>query len=82
VPCSQCQSAAIVGVRYRCLTCSSFDLCANCEAVSEHQHSLLKIKWPGQSQEFEKVLQLPFKQLMSVQRAEGSKDISYEAAGW
>lgn len=41
--CSICNSSPIVGIRYRCLDCISYNLCSFCEVHSEHMHPLLKL---------------------------------------
>lgn len=47
--CDFCQNT-IQGTRYKCMLCSNFDLCQNCEAlpipVHEPTHSFLKLKSP------------------------------------
>lgn len=46
VSCNYCGMSPIRGVRYRCLECPDFDMCAGCEANSIHNkfHQLLVIK--------------------------------------
>ena len=48
VVCDICNTTPIVGIRYKCLQCHDFDLCAKCEASGEHpaSHQLLKMKQP------------------------------------
>jgi len=43
--CRSCDAAPIRGVRYRCLQCVDYDLCAKCEASHSHDpmHTLVKI---------------------------------------
>lgn len=47
--CDECGKKNIEGVRYKCAVCADFDLCEQCEATSNHDHPLLKIKHPGQA---------------------------------
>ena len=44
VTCDECSACPIVGVRYKCVVCPDFDVCATCEAKSTHAHPFLKIK--------------------------------------
>jgi len=38
VTCDGCEASHFVGLRYRCLTCSNYDLCQNCYRDSENMH--------------------------------------------
>jgi len=46
VTCDGCGVKPIEGVRYKCLVCPNFDLCAKCEEKNQHPsgHTLLKLK--------------------------------------
>lgn len=46
ITCDGCGTQPIRGVRYKCLVCPNFDLCATCEAKNDHpsDHTLLKLK--------------------------------------
>ncbi|TKA81199.1 hypothetical protein B0A55_02631 [Friedmanniomyces simplex] len=48
ISCEECGESPIRGVRYHCLNCPDFDLCATCEIVTAHQktHVMAKIKIP------------------------------------
>jgi hypothetical protein len=48
VSCDGCKKSPIVGVRFKCIECFNFDLCAACEASGAHpaDHPMLKIKLP------------------------------------
>ena len=41
----------IVGIRYNCLECPTFNFCAACEEKIEHEHNLLKMKKPEEKSE-------------------------------
>jgi hypothetical protein len=45
VSCNICQSQVIYGVRYKCCVCACYNLCAGCEEMNFHSHSLLKLKY-------------------------------------
>lgn len=38
----------MIGTRYKCAVCKSFDYCSKCEAFKDHEHAMLKIKRPEQ----------------------------------
>ncbi|KAK0783774.1 hypothetical protein LTR91_014050 [Friedmanniomyces endolithicus] len=46
--CEECGESPIRGIRYHCLNCPDFDVCATCEVTTVHQktHVLAKIKIP------------------------------------
>jgi len=46
VKCSSCQKYPIVGIRYKCMQCKSYDLCEECEKKQglKHGHLLLKLR--------------------------------------
>ena len=46
IKCSLCQKFPIVGIRYKCLQCKSYDLCEECEKTHgmKHGHLLLKLR--------------------------------------
>ncbi|SMQ50708.1 unnamed protein product [Zymoseptoria tritici ST99CH_3D7] len=48
IRCESCSIMPIRGIRYHCLNCPDFDLCATCEAHAVHQntHVFAKIKIP------------------------------------
>lgn len=46
VSCDNCGQTPITGIRYKCITCANFDLCANCELALNHPHPMIKIKTP------------------------------------
>ena len=43
VQCDGCGITPIVGIRYKCSTCSNYDLCEACEGTKDHPHSFLKL---------------------------------------
>ena len=46
IKCSLCQRFPIIGIRYKCLQCKSFNLCEECEKSQgmKHGHLLLKLR--------------------------------------
>ena len=46
VQCKVCQKFPIVGIRYKCIKCKSFDLCETCESKvgEKHEHYLLQLR--------------------------------------
>lgn len=56
--CKSCFASPIVGIRYKCLRCPSFNLCENCEPIVEHEHNLMKMK---KCEEEEEKCESPFK---------------------
>ena len=56
--CKSCFATPIVGIRYKCLRCPSFNLCENCEPIVEHEHNLMKMK---RCEEEESKCESPFK---------------------
>lgn len=46
--CDHCHAYPIVGTRYACANCTSYDLCEQCEALDlhDHTHVFLKIRRP------------------------------------
>lgn len=44
IKCSACRKEPIVGLRYQCVNCREFNLCAACENVSTHPHNFYKIR--------------------------------------
>ena len=46
IKCSICQKFPIIGTRYKCLQCKSYDLCEECEKTHgmKHGHLLLKLR--------------------------------------
>jgi hypothetical protein len=34
----------IIGIRYKCIECPTFNFCSSCEEKIEHEHNLLKMK--------------------------------------
>ena len=53
IKCNKCEMENIQGIRYKCLTCPSFNLCKNCEANTDHDinHILIKIRKPLKEEE-------------------------------
>ena len=51
VACDMCGANPIVGVRFKCMTCDDYDLCAGCEAKGGHDssHPLIKMAVPRRS---------------------------------
>ena len=45
IKCSLCQKFPIVGIRYKCVKCKSYDLCEECEKTQgpKHGHNFLKL---------------------------------------
>ena len=52
IKCSNCGMKNIIGIRYKCTTCSNYNLCEECEDSIEHDdtHVFLKIKEPVESE--------------------------------
>ena len=46
VECDLCKTSPIMGIRYQCVECADFDLCADCENSNVHAHSLIKWRNP------------------------------------
>lgn len=48
ITCDICNTGPIIGVRYKCLSCSDYDMCEECAAKKEHNpdHPLLKLAKP------------------------------------
>ena len=46
IKCNACQKFPIVGIRYKCIQCKSYDLCEQCERKfgEKHGHLLLKLR--------------------------------------
>jgi hypothetical protein len=42
ISCNNCKTIPIVGYRYKCLECSNYNLCQQCEKTIEHEHNLIK----------------------------------------
>jgi len=51
VECDGCGVHPMVGIRYKCHTCSNFDYCEKCEATKEHPHPFVKLKKPEPADE-------------------------------
>jgi CRISPR/Cas system-associated protein Cas10 (large subunit of type III CRISPR-Cas system) len=49
VECDVCRVSPIKGIRYRCITCADYDLCAVCENLTEHVHALIKLRRPDKA---------------------------------
>lgn len=48
VICDGCDQNGIQGVRYKCLICPDYDLCATCEGKRIHdEHTMIRIPKPG-----------------------------------
>ena len=49
VTCDSCDAKPIRGIRWRCANCLDYDLCSDCEAVSDHPitHIFYKVKIPA-----------------------------------
>jgi len=52
IPCSNCKVNPIVGNRFMCPQCESFNLCYLCEDQIEHEHALLKVKAKKQADNY------------------------------
>ena len=52
--CSQCGQSPIEGIRYFCLTCSSYELCEKCEKKygKKHGHDMLMLRRPNDLNKF------------------------------
>ncbi len=47
--CNSCGKSPIIGVRYSCSVCPSYNLCSDCEAKGVHsEHILMKVRTPEQ----------------------------------
>ena len=55
IQCNACQKYPIVGIRYNCIQCKSFNLCEACEKKfgEKHGHALLKLRNNEQIKIFE-----------------------------
>jgi Ca2+-binding EF-hand superfamily protein len=49
ITCNACETKPIRGIRWRCVNCSDFDLCSDCEAANIHNrtHLFYKIRVPA-----------------------------------
>lgn len=48
IVCDGCDRNGIEGVRYKCLGCVDYDLCASCEAKGVHtEHNMIRITDPN-----------------------------------
>jgi len=45
-----------VGIRWKCLVCTEYDLCDRCYASGAHEHQMLKIEHPS---DYESVEAMP-----------------------
>ncbi|CAD8112630.1 unnamed protein product [Paramecium sonneborni] len=53
--CDGCQTAPIVGTRFKCLECPNFDLCESCQFKNlHHNHKLFKISNPQELEDYQK----------------------------
>jgi hypothetical protein len=59
IKCYKCHTNPIVGIRYKCLECESYDLCEECEAKygKSHGHAFLKLRNTSQVDMFVKKLE-------------------------
>ncbi|OMJ84700.1 hypothetical protein SteCoe_14158 [Stentor coeruleus] len=48
--CDGCNKNPIIGPRFKCLVCYSFDYCENCERAKYHEHLFLKLTKPQDAQ--------------------------------
>jgi hypothetical protein len=48
ITCSNCKATDIKGIRYKCTSCSNYNLCETCEALNTHDiyHIFIKIRIP------------------------------------
>ena len=48
ITCSNCKAPDIKGIRYKCASCSNYNLCETCEALNTHDnhHIFIKIRIP------------------------------------
>ena len=53
IKCNNCGKENIKGIRYKCLQCSNFNLCGECESYLDHEpnHILIKIRKPIKEEE-------------------------------
>jgi hypothetical protein len=88
IVCSSCKDEfGILGIRYQCILCEHFNLCSGCEQVVEHEHSLVKVKQPGQAitkgmllERFKKELVVPAEQPVGMPVGHYVPSISREEA--
>ena len=43
--CTGCGISPIVGIRYKCIKCPSFNFCEACQATISHDHNMIKMKY-------------------------------------
>lgn len=46
ISCDHCHKMNFTGKRFKCLICSDFDLCQECEKISPHNHAMVRISIP------------------------------------
>ncbi|OMJ96339.1 hypothetical protein SteCoe_77 [Stentor coeruleus] len=47
--CKECSICPITGIRYKCIDCPEYNLCELCEEITDHQHAMMKLKFPIKS---------------------------------
>lgn len=47
--CKECSICPITGIRFKCIACPEYNLCELCEEITEHQHAMMKLKFPIKS---------------------------------
>jgi hypothetical protein len=68
VTCDGCKMSPIVGHRFKCLTCTDYDLCDRCERMNAHDpaHALIKMRVPAADPPSAPLPQGPWHPLLSA----------------
>ena len=81
ISCNNCKTVPIVGYRYKCLECSDYNLCEQCEKTIEHEHNLIKFVNEDDNSLIIKDIKYSFKCLSSKLRQyiyRGTKKVKFD----